>query len=342
MLVTRRYAPCLGRNACMKKKRHHFIPIVYLKSFCDDEGKVFVYRKDDPKNPFHQKPDKTGFHKYYYSQPIPEGGMNHDALENFFSEIESPWPSIVELIQQSKYVDGNKRGALFDFLLLQYIRVPANRDFFENICAAGAKAIMRQLDTVGKLPALPKGLEDYLEHVEIAVDPHRSILAMPSIVSAIEEKILRRLGFGVIHNKTDVPFLTSDNPVIWFDPSVPEEEIQPYGIRPNGPVMLLFPVSPNLMIIGKSSLNEKFIRYGIGYAECRNSELAKKYNHYICQFAYETVFARERGQETIIEEHAHLSPVLETSEIPQENERIVIIRPIFGQRNRKPAWNKKT
>ena len=326
----------------MNTKRHHFVPIAYLKSFCDDEGKVFVYRKDDPKKRIHQKPDKTGFHKYYYSQPLPEGGMDHDTLENFFSQIETQWPSIVERLQQRENVDDSMMGNLFDFMLLQFIRVPANRDLFENICAEGAKAIMWQLDAMEKLPAPPKGFENILDHYEVSIDPYRSILAMPGIVSAIEKNVLQKIGFGVIHNETDVPFLTSDNPVIWFDPSIPEEKMQPYSIRPGRPIKLLFPIAPNLMILGRSSLHEKFVRYGIGHAECRNRELVEKYNRYVCRFAYESVFTRDRGQGAMIEEHADLSPVLETVEILEENGRIIVHRPVFGKRKRKPAWKKET
>jgi hypothetical protein len=34
------------------------------------------------------------------------------------------------------------------------------------------------------------------------------------------------MGFYPMHNKTDVPFITSDNPVIWFDPSVKDADLR--------------------------------------------------------------------------------------------------------------------
>jgi hypothetical protein len=37
--------------------------------------------------------------------------------------------------------------------------------------------------------------------------------------------ILDHLGFEVLHNETDVSFLTSDNPVVCFDPTVPEGRV---------------------------------------------------------------------------------------------------------------------
>ena len=309
----------------MNAKRHHYVPITYLNSFRDDEGKVFVYRKDDPKKPFHQKPDKTGFHKYYYSQPLPEGGMDHDKLENFFSQIESGWPSIVERLQRCEKVDESIIDDISQFICLQYARVPGNRDFVENIYADGVKVMMQQL----------KGFEDMTDRVEVVIDPHQSILAMPNMLGAVGE-ILDEIGLDVIHNETDIPFLTSDNPVVWYDPSIPEEKMQPYHLKPSGPIMLLFPVSPNLMIIGESFLLEKFVRHGIEHVGCKSHEFVNKCNRWICRFAYETVFARDRGQEAIIEEYADVSPVLKTTKIGH----YTVHQRVFGKRKRKPAWKK--
>jgi hypothetical protein len=74
----------------MDKKRHHYVPKAYLKSFCDDSGKLLVYRKDDPSKAIPLSPDNTAFHKYYYSQPLPDGGKDYNVLEDFFSG-SSPW-----------------------------------------------------------------------------------------------------------------------------------------------------------------------------------------------------------------------------------------------------------
>ncbi len=73
----------------MKKKRHHYVPKAYLKYFCDGKGKLRVYRKDEPDKVIHQSPDNTAFHKYYYSQPLPNGGKDHNTLEDLFAELEA-------------------------------------------------------------------------------------------------------------------------------------------------------------------------------------------------------------------------------------------------------------
>src|SRR5438093_4688610 len=98
----------------MEKKRHHYIPKVYLKRFCDDTGKIYVYRKDDPTKAIQLSPDNTGFHKYYYSQPRPDGGKDHNALEDLFSTVETKWPSIVDQLHRRQ----NVNDALHDIFVL--------------------------------------------------------------------------------------------------------------------------------------------------------------------------------------------------------------------------------
>lgn len=72
----------------MDKKRHHFVPIAYLRYFCDDGGKLRVYIKDNPKKMIHQSPESVAFHKYYYSQPLQDGGRDNNTLEDVFSSVE--------------------------------------------------------------------------------------------------------------------------------------------------------------------------------------------------------------------------------------------------------------
>jgi hypothetical protein len=146
----------------MDKKRHHYVPRAYLKAFRDIEGKVRVYMKDDPDRFIHQSPDNFGFHKYYYSQPLQEGGKDHNTLEDFFSELESKWPPIVEEFRQGHDVN-EKLDDIFAFVGLQRARVPASRDANETMLAESVKAIMRALDAAGKFGSKPVGLENILD-----------------------------------------------------------------------------------------------------------------------------------------------------------------------------------
>jgi hypothetical protein len=40
------------------KKKQHFVPRMYLDGFCDEGGMVWTYPKNNPSNPYPQKPEK--------------------------------------------------------------------------------------------------------------------------------------------------------------------------------------------------------------------------------------------------------------------------------------------
>ena len=320
----------------MNKKRHHYIPKSYLKFFCDDAGQVHVYRKDDPCKAIQQSPDNTGFHKYYYSQPRPDGEKDHNALEDCFSEIEDKWPWIVDQLHRRENVNDSLE-AIFQFMALQRARVPASRDATEKIDAEGIKAVARVLDAAGKLPPKPVGFEDMLDHTEIAIDPHQSIYGMVSVIQGIAQ-VFDRIGICAMHNKTDVPFLTSDNPVIWFDPSVQDSDLRPYVLQPDGPVVFLFPVSPSLIIYGDSSRKEQFSSEGLGITDLSDVGLVEAINRQVCRFGYQAIFAQETGQERLIREHAELSPVVHFDRVVSGKGEGIAFQMIFGRRERKPKW----
>ena len=320
----------------MKKKRHHYIPKSYLKFFCDNSGQVLVYRKDDPCKAISRSPDNVGFHKYYYSQPRPDGGEDHNALEDCFSKIEDKWPEIVDRLHRQENVNDSLID-IFQFMILQRARVPASRDATERVEAERTLALVRHLDKAGKLPPKPVGFGNLLDQVEVSIDPHQSIHAMMPMIEG-SCQVFDRIGFCALHNKTDVPFLTSDNPVIWFDPSVKDADLRPYVLRPDGPVLLLFPVSPSLVIYGDSPMRDQFASEGLWIADLSDTGLVEAINRQVCRFGYQTIFAKKAGQERLIQEHATLSPVIRFDRITKGKGEIVKFQMGFEKRERKPKW----
>jgi len=322
----------------VNKKRHHYVPIAYLKNFCDEEGKIRVYLKDNPDKIIHQSPDNTGFHKYYYSQPLPEGGKDHNSLEDLFSELEAKWPPIIEQLRQRENININDSlEDIFAFMALQRVRVPACRDASEKMLAEMVKATARRLDVTGQLPPKPKGFENILNHVEVSIDPHQSIHAMVKMIEGLGQ-VFGQIGIGVIHNMTGIPFLTSDNPVILFNPSIPEDEMKPYVLQVGGPIVLLFPVTPNIMIYGHSSMREHFACDGFGDGELSEPSKVEIINRNICRFAYKAVFSQKTDQEDLFHKYADESPILRTETIPVEKGEYLFFQSVFGKREVKPKW----
>ncbi|MFT4578866.1 MAG: hypothetical protein ACI9UO_001692 [Nitrospinales bacterium] len=161
----------------MGKKRNHYIPIAYLNNFCNEDGGIQVYLKDYPdKSIPPQIPKDIGFEKYYYSQPLPDGERDNNTLEDLFCELEGKWPPIIEQICHQENTQINDRlEDIFAFMALQRARVPASRDVSEKMLAETVKATLRQLDASGKLPPKPKGYENMLDHLDVSIDPHKSM-----------------------------------------------------------------------------------------------------------------------------------------------------------------------
>lgn len=323
-----------------QKKRHHFVPKAYLKAFCDRQGRLLVYRKDAPAPPLHVTPDATQFRTYYYSQPTPNGGQDNNTLEDIFSTVESEWPETVSKLHRRDDVT-DRLVNIFQFITLQRVRVPASRDLVETALAQMVINTMRDMLVTGKLPQPPAGLENKLNQIQVSIDPHRSIHAMVVMMQSIG-RLFSRLGFVAFHNATASPFLTSDNPVIWYDPSVPFNMQQPYTINPDsGPVYLVFPVSPSLALVGSTEYKETYGRHGLLHKDVPDEEWVNLINEQACRFAYEAVIAQSTGKEEVIAKYASISPVHEAATLQIDKGMATTHRQVFGPRMTKPKWKNK-
>jgi hypothetical protein len=324
----------------MEKKRHHYVPISYLRYFCAEDGMLSVYRKDEPLTVFRQAPQNTAFHKYYHSQPLPNGKMDHNTLEDLFSTLEDDWPPLIERLQRGENVNDSLEY-LLTFVGLQRVRVPATRESFEIVRAASVMATAKFLDAKGKLPPKPEGFEDILDRSQISIDPAITLQDMPAALRGVGT-VMGRLGFRVLRNRTAIPFLTSDNPVIYFDPSAADSHLRPYTLRPNGPAELLFPLSPRLLLHGHSKRTERFGSRGLGYADLVRPNEAKKINRFVCRFAYRAVFSNAGGFDRLVRRFAQFSPVVVSETIQEGGAAFTTSRSIFGERKKMPKWEAPT
>ena len=322
-----------------QKKRHHFIPKAYMNSFCNSSGRVFVYRKDGDGTPLRVAPDATQFRGYYYSQPKPDGGTDNNTLEDFFCEYEGAWPPLVKRLEARENINDSLLP-LFDFMALQRARVPACRDAVERAMAATVKSLAKQMYNDGKLPPLPAGSESLLDHVEVSIDPHQSIHVMAAIIEGVA-KIVDSVGWAVVHNNTSVPFLTSDNPVIWYDPSLSFEQQRPYSIKPDGPVVVQFPISPNLLLMGATDYRANFVSHGLLHTDIDSEEWVECVNAQACRFGYEAVISNMDSQAGLIAAFADISPVHVASSVTVDGRNALLHSMVFGKRSKKPKWKDK-
>ena len=324
-----------------RKKRHHFISECYLKHFADEDGRVWEFRKDDPKTAHRRSYSEVGYHKHFYAQPLPCGGTDHNTLENFWSTIESTWHPLVERIRRGDDIT-SRRAELYQFMTMCRVRIPAARDLIEINRAEMVRTTIQHLDKMGRLPPKPTGLENILDKLIVSIDPHQSIHAMPALAQGLAQ-ILCRVGYEIIVNETDIEFVTSDNPVAYFDPRVAEESMKPYTIdRQDWAIELVFPIDTKHCLHGHSDLGFQFLRDGIVYRRVSHRPAIKRINRVLVRFGYKSIYARSKAIAPAVCKYARVSPIGKTTRLAQDNGTLLILQQEFGPRPRKPKWKKGT
>jgi hypothetical protein len=295
-----------NRSKGNEKRKHHYIPRAYLRKFVNQEGKLRVYLKDHPTATIWSSPDETAFRNYYYSQPTPNGGWDNNGLEAFFEKYETRWDSFVSTLRSGdlKSLD---LVYLAEFMIAQVPRVPATRELVQLILEDQVFAKARVLDLLGRLPPKPIGGENILDRVAVSVDPHMSIHAMHSIAEGFSE-MLDLLGLCVVRNDTGTPYVTSDNPIIWFDPTLPDEQLRPHSVRRGGPILLFFPIAPDLLIVGTRESHSYFLQYGLYEGQMASVEFVSKINRSMVRFSYQAFYCQTDKHGETLSEFAALLP----------------------------------
>jgi Protein of unknown function (DUF4238) len=311
----------------LDKKRHHYVPVIYLKGFCDDFGRVVAYRKDEPDKPLYVRPTEIAFEKYYYSQPLPGGGQENHRFEDLFASVETHWPRVRAAARAGAF-DTEVLHWLYAFMTMMRARVPAARDFHESAMALKMRIETKALASMGKLPAELLRYEHELDTVDITVNRHRTIHTMSEDMRALADMTLL-LGFEILLNETDLDFISSDNPVVYFDPSKPSPEVTPYDV--DRKVELYFPLDARTLLRGSHRLRT---RGQIPRVRSLTDKMrVRAINRTIAQFGYRFMFANDRTHDALALAHAARSPVLDAEvRKPSTREIEIHLRHKFGSR----------
>ncbi|WEK58810.1 MAG: DUF4238 domain-containing protein [Candidatus Brevundimonas phytovorans] len=321
-----------------EKKRHHFIPITYLEGFTDDRGRIQVYFADKGGEPQPIVPTEIAFRKYYYSQPTPDGGKNNNLLEDLFcSEVEQFWPAAREAARTNS-ITPESWSHLHVMVASLRARVPATRELIESALAAQVRGIAAKMDREGRLPPMPDGLDDIWSKIDVSIDPHQSIHAMPSILQSTNAVVMN-LGFEILHNRTSTPFITSDNPVCFYDPRLPDSQRLPYNLdRKPERAELQFPIDSWTMLRGKTTLKGHQGSRGPFSRTITDESVVRRINRCTARYAYRMSFACDRTSETLITRFADRSPVLRSNWLEIEGGDLFWMQTQFGPRPTLPKW----
>jgi hypothetical protein len=319
-------------NSEQDKRRHHFVPVAYLKHFADADGRIFAYRKHtDESEPIYTLPKNVALIRDYYTQPKPDGTWDYNAIEGLFANLEAKWPRLVARISERENIN-DAVDYLFEFLGAMRVRVPAARDAAETVEREMVKATTRSMRRRGLLPPMPEGLT--LDGIDVTINPHQSIHATPHMARGFGVAI-HPLGFELLCNETGVPVVTNDNPVMYFDADRPLKKLEPY--RSTGKIELLMPISPTRVLRGHPDLKPTYGQRDIAYRTIDSASEIKRINTLAAMFGYDFVFANSREHEATITKYVAIAPILRTKRIGKG----VHFEAVFGSKPRKPKWKKE-
>jgi len=206
-----------------RSKRHHYLPVFYLRGFCNSEGRIWIY--DKTKDKFFQTRPENVFVVNDLNTLTYDGGEKKDFLEALYSYTDGIAAPLVDKVVRSTVRDvpltDEEKYQLTVFVTALFLRVPAQEQFvMKTLARIGLNnPYFRMLDRrTGRIA--PKEVLD-----TIAGDPeiekvYRSMLTfVPQIASK------NRLSAGeFLFMYQDPGFvIVSDNPVVYHKAPMVEE-----------------------------------------------------------------------------------------------------------------------
>lgn len=309
-----------------RNKRHHFIPVTYMNGFCGPTGKIYAYRAEDPTKPLHVDPRGIGYQNYYYSQPLPDGDRDDHQFEDFWNKIETVWRGTL-LALRHKELNYEISFNTLGFATMMRTRVPAAREFHETLMATTLRLEVKALAAIDRLPRELLRYKDELDTVPIGVNPQRTIVSMTNDMRRFGD-VCCKMGFEIIHNESDINFVSSDNPVCYFDPTVHNSNYAPYDV--GNEVELYFPLDTKTLLRGSHKIRPFNIisRHRV----TREKAFARKINYTIAKFSYRLLLSDSRVNDELAQEYSALSPIAEIEVSGPNTALIVKYRNAFGPR----------
>jgi len=205
----------------MGKIEDHYVAQTYLKWFNDQQGKLWVYNKQ-----WINIKSRTS------AQICKEAGGSDNpylqkdrAIEDYLKVIENNWNGAIKLFASSGTVDFQ------DYLEAKYIiagyiaylrfHTPAAVRTQQDMLEAQVKTEIKLGIKMGKIPPPPEIIKDIEKDTKVDVDGKFPKAIAAGVLLNTTETMFRSPWLR-IENNSDIPFITSDNPLcLWYVKSSP-------------------------------------------------------------------------------------------------------------------------
>ena len=203
---------------------------------------------------------RTDYYAMYNLKGLPPQSFETDVLRSIENEAA---PLLVKLRDGGCRLSDSQRSRLAVFIALLFTRTPASRDALEGLAAKMIEAVAR---SKARGPEFARSMREASKGREISDDRIEELRRKLLRPGAIRCRIIPEFTLLSILNATDtlariffdlswrfvIPplgkhFLTSDNPVFWFDPNASSPFCNGLASRD---MSLTFPIGPELALVG--------------------------------------------------------------------------------------------
>ena len=245
----------------MAHERQHWIPESYLSAWCDTDPtrlnprRVHRYRRDGSYRDYRPPSRIFTEHELYTIRGV--NGQRDLTTEHALTLLEDAYVRIRDrTLAKRQALSDKKRDQLFLFIASLRARSPAQRDhhadFRASVLRVGdeLKAALKDMTPEQRkrahLPYLtrngPPGipLEKFRELANRSFGEH-----LPQDVN-MEARLMSRMHLSVLFAQSDMEtFITSDRPVVWWDPTDPPPSQWPLGLGRRA-IEVTMPLTPTM------------------------------------------------------------------------------------------------
>lgn len=229
-------------------RKHHYLPQFYLRGFSPDGKSVFQIEKASCR---------------YYSGNIKNTAAIRDfheidgecvedpnAVEKRLAALEGGLSTDLKNLLNDGISNISALGEVVALLSLLRMRVPVVKEHIHESLASTIKMMAKGMEKAGRLPKSPPGLEETLsvDNLQFTVTNWRCLELMFDMASSSD--ILSLLGSmraTLYRLEGEESFVTSDQPVSLFHPSITEDH--KFGVGPAiKEVEITLPLSSNALL----------------------------------------------------------------------------------------------
>jgi hypothetical protein len=238
----------------MHYKKQHVITAAYLKEWCDPHTPIgqepYVWRVSRDGQTMDNKAPKNIFSESNFYTVYDENGNRNLELEHYLHKIEDDFLFSRETIKNHKPITDHEFRSLVLFVATTFARTKLQKAEQVDIWIELLN-VYQSLNIQRKLP----GLYTQVEQLKRQPMPYH----IANFVN-ITTPVLLKMNLTLMETSDEIGFITSDNPVLWLDPSLwfNSNSLSFFGL--GSPFLeILFPISPNFLIQLTSSYPEKYI-----------------------------------------------------------------------------------